>query len=137
MSGRIAEHDRTVVGISIPVERNRTENIAKISILRNKVTGRSTVIPRPEILQASVEIIVIAVVGVAVEVVDVNDHRRVDGLHVAERIVGVPQEHRAVLRRGLRHVAGAVVEIIFLCLVDILHRVSIKNVIILVLKQDI
>ena len=89
---------------------------------------RSTVIPRPEILQVSVEIIVLAVVGITVKVVDVNDHRRVDGLHIAERIVGVPQEHRAVLRCGLGYVSCSVVEIIFLCLVDILNREPLQAV---------
>ena len=43
------------------------------------------------------------------------------------RIVGVTQEHRDVLRRGLRHVAGAVVEIVFLRLVDVIDKETIQT----------
>ena len=96
--------------ISVPVAANRIDNLPEIGILRNKGTGRSVVIPRPEILQAGIIVVVLTVVGIAVEVVDVNGHRGVDVGDVAEWVIGVPQEHGAVLSGGLGHIAGAVVE---------------------------
>ena len=110
MTAWVAVHNRAIVGIGIAVEGNRTERSSEERILRDKAASRGIIISHPEILETGVEIVVLAVVGIAVEVVDVNGHRGVDVGDVAEWVIGVPQEHGAVLSGGLGHIAGAVVE---------------------------
>ena len=98
------------MAIGISVLAKRRNDIAQISILRDEITCDSGIVACSEVLQAGIIVVVLTVVGIAVEVVDVNGHRGVDVGDVAEWVIGVPQEHGAVLSGGLGHIAGAVVE---------------------------
>ena len=98
------------MAIGISVLAKRRNDIAQISILRDEITCASGIVARSEVLQAGIIVVVLTVVGIAVQIIDVNCQRGVDVGDVAEWVIGVPQEHGAVLSGGLGHIAGAVVE---------------------------
>ena len=83
--------------ISVPVAANRIDNLPEIGILRNKGTGRSVVIPRPEILQAGIIVVVLTVVDIAVQIIDVNCQRTAYLGRITERIICLAKEQASVL----------------------------------------
>lgn len=85
------------MAIGISVLAKRRNDIAQISILRDEITCASGIVARSEVLQAGIIVVVLTVVGIAVQIIDVNCQRTAYLGRITERIICLAKEQASVL----------------------------------------